>query len=183
MIEEHGSQETRREPDTRWPGVLGVVGVIVGALMFLDKLDDLFVSSLLPMQEFSRMLGPELTKLIEAAIPSLAWRLTSFLVVGTLGILLVAGSLRLLYRSPSGVTTCGLWARLAIVWAFIETVRAVISLRSLGTAVPVIAGVDWRAFAVFGVFFALLVMLAYPVFLVVWFSRPSVRADYLAWSA
>jgi len=171
-----------RSNAARWPRVLGVVGGILGVLMFLDKLDDLFVTKVLPMQELSGLIGAEATELI-VTTSSAGWGLASFLVAGSLGILLLVGSVRLSHRNPSGVTFCAAWAWMAMGWALVETIRAAVVLRTLAASTPVISGVDWTAFAGMGIAAALIVMLAYPVFLLIWFSRPSVRAEYSAWTA
>lgn len=171
-----------RSSDVQWPRVLGVVGGVLGALMFLDKLDDLFVTKVLPMRELSGLIGSEATELIVRTSPA-GWRLASFLVAGSLGILLLVGSVRLSHRSPSGVTFCAVWAWMAMGWALVETIRAAVVLRTLAASAPVIRGVDWTGFAGMGIAVALVVMLAYPVFLLIWFSLPSVRAEYSAWRA
>ena len=41
--------------------------------------------------------------------------------------------------------------------------------------------VGWQAATALGIGFALVLLLAFPVFLLVWLARPEVRAEYSSW--
>jgi len=48
--------------------------------------------------------------------------------------------------------------------------------------VPALTAAGGQGYVAFGLVLALALLLAFPVFLLVWFSAPTVRAEYERWA-
>jgi hypothetical protein len=167
-----GEPAALESPPSRWPRVIGTIGVILGAIMCIDKLDDLLLIQFLRSEEkWSGMVGPELAELIVRTIPPVSWMISSGLIGMALAILLIVGSIRLHRRRQSGVGLCRTWSWLAIAWVGVEMVRTFWWFRIHGGEVRRFASSGWEEAAYFSVAVAFVVLLAYPVFLLVWLWR------------
>ncbi len=171
----HGSA-----PRPRWPGVIGTIGIILGVIIFIDKIDDLMTLTWTE-EDWRRIFAPGLAELIVRAMPPVGWRLFSGVAEMGLGVLLFVASIALRRRRRSGVYLCRVWAWLAIVWAVMVMGWAIWWLQQYAGEIPGLSLVSWQGFAVFGIVFALVLLLAYPVFLLFWFSKPDVQAEYETW--
>ncbi len=166
---------------SRWPRVVGTIGIILAVIMVVDQVDDVITYLTWSPQDWRRIFAPEVADLIVQAMPPLAWLVVSAVVGVGLGLLLFVGSIFLRRRRRGGVTLCRVWAWLAIAWAVLEMVRAISWFKGYSgdlAGVPVGA---WQGYAVFGIAIALVVMLAYPLFLLLWFGRPDIRTEYEEW--
>lgn len=166
----------------RWPGVVGVTGIVLAILMFIDKLDDLVIPLLWSPDDWRGLLDPGEAELVVGLMPPMTWMAPASLIGMALAAVLFVGSLRLRRRLRSGVDLCRRWSWLAIAWAGIEIAVAIWWLQVNAAALSSLAGGEWQAPALVGILAALVVMLAFPVFLLVWFSRPPVRAEYATWA-
>ena len=112
-----------------------------------------------------------------------ARRMAPVPAAGQMGLaaLLLFGSLALRRRARNGVSLCRLWAWLAVVWVVVTMGRAIWWLQRHAAELPTLAPVSCQGYAVFALAFAFILLLAFPVFLLVWLSKPSVRAEYEAW--
>lgn len=173
-VAESGDLET-----PRWPRVVGTIGIIAGALMFLDKLDDLLLLPVLRSRDWwARLLGEELGEQVVRWMPSGAWIAGASLIGMTLGALLVVGALRLRRGRRSGVALCRAWSWLAIVWLVIEMSQSLWWLSGHAAELQELARGDWQGAAVLGILLAIVALAALPVFLLSWFSRPVVKAQF-----
>lgn len=169
-------------PTPSWPKVIGTIGVVLGVIMLVDKTDDLILIPLLWAGDGWRsLLGPELGDLVASTMPLWAWLFFYILLGMALGVLLVVASLRLRNRYPSGVTLCRTWAWLAIAWVVAGLSLAIWWIATFRDQVARLAEPGWETAAVSGILAALALLLAYPVFLLVWLSRAAVKAEYLTW--
>jgi hypothetical protein len=164
----------------RWPTVVSTVGIVLAALMFLDKLDDLLLLGWTE-DDWARVLGAELAALVVRALPPAAWRLVSALIQLALALLLFSGSLALRRHHRAGVGRCRLWAWLAIVWSVSAMGVGLLWVQRYVGGVPDVSAVYWYGSATFGIIVALSILLAFPVFLLYWLSRADVRAEYGSW--
>lgn len=167
-------------PGSRWPQVIGLIGLILSVIIFVDKLDEL-VTLTWTEEQWTRAVGEDLAALIVSALPPLGWRLASSLAHIALAVLLFAASLALRGRRRSGVSRCRAWAMLAIGWVVVEMGWAIWWLSRYEGEIMGVAPATWQGNAAFGIAVALVVLLAFPVFLLVWLSRGDVRAEYEAW--
>jgi hypothetical protein len=167
-------------PRSRWPEVIGVIGIILSVIIFIDKLDDL-VTLTWTEEDWSRLVGSYVADAIVRSLPPVGWRLVSSLVQMALGVLLFGGSLGLRRRRRSGVSRCRAWAVLAIAWVAVEIAWAIWWFSQHPGGFMGIPASTWQGYAAFGIAVALVILLAFPVFLLIWFSRSDVRAEYESW--
>ena len=165
----------------RWPVNIGSIGVLLGLLFVIDKVDDLMTLQW-AVADWERIFAPDIADLIVRSMPPAAWRVTSALVELALAAFLIFGSLGLRRRQPASVARLRLWAWLAIGWAVVVVGWGWWWLQRQGGLSSVTGIEHWQGYAVFGLAVAVLLLLAFPVFLLVWFARPDVRAEYEAWS-
>lgn len=111
-----------------------------------------------------------------------AWRLTALLVQLALGGLLCLAAVRLRHRRKFGVRLCRMSASLAIAWAAISIGIATWWLLIYCSSVPGSELISWKARALFGIGIALMILTAFPVFLLVWLQQPSVRVEWKGWA-
>lgn len=175
-----GAPTSENGPRPRWPGVVGTIGMILGVIIFLDKIDDL-VTLTWTEEDWRRIFAPDIAEVIARARPPQAWRLVSHLVQMGLGVLLFVGSIVLRRRRRAGVRLCRVWAWLAIVWAVVTIGWAIWWLQQFGGEMADVSLVGWQGYAAFGIVLALVLMLAFPVFLLVWFSKLDIWAEYATW--
>jgi hypothetical protein len=168
-------------PHPRWPRVIGTIGIILGVVIFLDQIDDLWMQLTWTEEDWRLILSPEMAALMAAALRPTGWPLASTVIQMGFGVLLVVGSLGLRRRRRSGVSLCRLWAWLAIAWAVADIGWAAWLLSRYSGDIPGVSLVSWQSAAALGIGFALVLLLSYPVFLLVWLARPEVKAEYSSW--
>lgn len=167
---------------SRWPGVLGTAGVILGGLIVLDQVDDLLVFFWWDQSDWSRLLAPDVAALVERVSGPVGWRLFSGLAQVALGTMLVAASIRLRGRRASGVRLSLLWAWLAIAFAVVEIGAATVLLWSASRDAGFASAAGFEAFAALGLALALALIVAWPILLLAWLTRPAVKAEAATWS-
>ena len=164
MATDPAAEDPPARPPPRWPTVIGTIGVVLGVVMLIDKADDLALVPLIWAGDSRNLLlGPELSTLV------------------ALGLLLVIASLRLRSRRRSGVALCRAWAWLSIGWWAAGAAGLLWWLGKYGGEVAKYAEAGWERSALVGGFASLAMLLVYPVFLLVWFSRAAVKEEYLSW--
>lgn len=173
--------ETPRLDRPRWPRVLGTLGIVLGIIAFIDKLDDLLIPFLWTKKDWIHMVGPEVGEFVARSMPTARWVVFSSIVGMVLASILIAGSLHLRRHRRTGVRECRAWAWLAIAWVMVEAGRIIAWFGRYGDQVPVPPGTEWQGTAAFAIALALLIMLAYPIFLLLWLRRPDVKIEYLSW--
>jgi len=172
-------QETQSSPNSprpKWPKVIGTIGVVMGALILFDQLDDLATLSWTE-DDWRRIFAPDIAELIVRSMPSTGWRLFTIIVQMGLGVLLVVGSLALRRRARRGIYLCRLWAWLAIAWSVFVMGRAAWWIQQYAGESRGIPPASWQAFGMFGIGLALVLLLTFPVFLLVWFSNHDVGGN------
>ena len=171
------------QAEARWPRVLGTLGIVIAVLIFIDKLDDLVMIPMLHSRSWwGGMLGQELGDQIVGWMPSRAWLVASSVIGMGLGLLLFIASLRLRRGLNSGVSLSRTWAWLAIAWLIVETVRTSTWMASHAGEIDAMGSTAvWMQYATVGIVITFAVLLAYPVFLLVWFARPQVQAVVADW--
>ena len=164
----------------QWPTVIGTIGIVLGFILLVDKVDDVMTLRW-TAQEWRRIFAPDLADLIARTMPPVAWRVFSAAAQISLAVFLIVGALALRRRTRNGVSLCRLWAWLAIIWVLVTVGRGVLWLQQHAGELPELASVSWQGYAAFGIVVAVALLLAFPVFLLVWLSQPAVRAEYGRW--
>lgn len=170
-----------RVPSSRWPGVLGTAGVILGGLIVLDQVDDLLVFLWWDESDWARLFAPDVAEVIARAAGPVGWRLLSGLAQVALGTMLVVASVRLRGRRASGIRLSMLWAWLAIGFAVVEIAAAALLLARASGHVGLTAAGGLEAFAALGLALALALIVAWPILLLAWLTRPAVKAETAGW--
>ena len=128
---------TREEP-ARWPKALGTIGIVLGVLIFIDKLDDMLLPVMFTEEKWKELLAPDVAEFVVRTLPPPAW---------------------LRRHQRSGVTLCIRWAWLALFMLGAETVRSIWWLsRHLAELQGLVPG-GWEGTAVFSAVVALMVIL------------------------
>ena len=175
MTEESSAQ-------SKWPMVLGTLGVVLGALMVLDTLDDLLFQLFWNEEDWAAWGGADIARSIVASMPPLAWALFSTVVQIGLGVYLVAGSLRLRRRRVSGVEMCRTWARVTVAWIIVSMGLALWWVGRIAGDFPGATQAEVESAALVGVALASLLLLAYPLFLLYWCSKDAIQGETAAWA-
>ena len=74
---------------------------------------------------------------------------------------------------------CSWWLRFG--YTIVEIGTAAILLSAWSDELATAAGAGWEAWVVFGLWTALAVMLAWPLFLLIWLTRQSVKSEFEGW--
>ncbi len=164
----------------QWPTVIGTIGIVLGIVLLLDSVDDL-ITVRWTAAEWRRIFPPDLADLIARSMPPAAWRAVSAAVEIGLAALLIVGSLGLRRRARHGVSLCRLWAWLAIGWVVVVIGRGTLWLEQHGGELPAVGTITWQVYVPFALVLAAALLLAYPVFLLVWLSRTAARSEYETW--
>jgi hypothetical protein len=160
--------------------VIGTIGIILGIIIFVDQIDDLLTLTWTE-EQWGRVFAPGIAELIVQATPPVGWQLSSALIQMGLGVLLFVGSVGLRRRSRPGVYLSRLWAWLAIGWTVLSMGWGIWWLQRHAGEISGLSQVSWQGYAAFGIVLALVLLLAYPVFLLLWFSKADVRAECETW--
>jgi hypothetical protein len=167
---------------TQWPGFVGVLGIAVSAVLFVDKAEELLTPWLWPQEAWRQRFTPAMANLVAETIPPMQWTLPASFVGMLLAVLLFVGSVGVLRRRQSGVRLCRSWAWLAILWGSAEVIIASVLLQRLALDAPQLAPEGWAGAVALGIFVALAMILAFPLFLLLWFRRETIRRETAHWS-
>jgi hypothetical protein len=165
----------------RWPGVLGVIGIILAVLCLWDELNELIRLFTWNEEDWVRLLGAETARLVQEFAPPLGFAVASALINIELSILLFIGSVLLIRRSRAGVSCCRVWAWLVLPWLAIQLVLVLTWMRDHLSGLLQPAWQVQEATIVLWTVFAFFVIAIFPIFVLVWFARPGVRAEYATW--
>lgn len=174
-----GREESIRPADSRWPTVVGTIGVIVGIVTIIDRLDDLLLLPMLrPGGLARRVLGERVAEFVSRQEP---WIVATSVLGTALGCLLVVGALRLRRRRRSGVSLCRTWSWLAIGWGTVEIVRSLSWLKRYEAELAEISDAAWQGPAAIGLVTAAILMFTFPVFLLLWLAGRERQAEVAGW--
>ncbi len=175
-------------PDpSRWPTVIGVSSIILASLGLAGGCCGMaspFISSFfLDMAADGGQMSAEQIQHMRASQPPALWVIPASLIGLALSTLLLLAAIGILRRRSSGATLCKVWAWINIPWAAISMIASVyIQMRVPQDSQQMGAGFQY-VFLAFGICFTLLFGLGFPLFLLLWFSRATIKQEVDAWEA
>ena len=164
-----------------WPRVVGIIGIIYASLGLFGAFCGLAYPFILPWYvDWLRSVGvPEQdVQEWEISMSPVSWTVPASVVGLALIILLFVGALKLLRRQASGAKLCALWSWTIIPWTIIATVITLVFHfntpapsggpgQQIGTGIVTVIGT--------------VIGLVFPVFVVIWFSRPTIKSQVAQW--
>lgn len=174
------------EPSS-WPTVFGVIGIIIASLGILGGCCGVAMpfawAPFITMMENSGNVPAEDIDRMRNSVPPAAWMFAAGAVGLILASMLLTGSIGMLRRRESGYKLCRLWCWIIILWAaisipvnFLLTPRPPTGSQPGGQAGQLVG-------SAFGICLGVLLWIAFPIFMLVWFSRASVKHEVAGWEA
>ncbi len=164
-----------------WPTVVGIIGIIYASLGLFGTFCGLaFLFILLSYADWLESFGIPEQELqeMQASMSPVSWTVLASVVGLALVILLFVGAVRLLRRQASGARLCALWSWMIIPWSIIAT--AITLVFHFNAPVPSSGQGEQIGTAILTVIGAV-VGLVFPVFMVIWFSRATIKSQVAQW--
>ena len=164
-----------------WPTVVGVIGIIYASLGLFGTFCGLaFLFILLSYADWLESFGISEQELqeMQASMSPVSWTVPASLAGLALAILLFVGAVRLLRRQASGARLCTLWSWMIIPWTIIATV---ITLVFHFNAPAPSSGLGQQMGTAIVTVITAVIGLAFPVFMVIWFSRATIKSQVAQW--
>ena len=147
---------------TAWPAVIGVLSMVLGASDLLIEAD-FFNLYYLVRVKLATVPGPSFVVLPSVALGQIA-------VASLANLLLIVSGMLLLLRRRAGMYLHLIWVPLAILTALSSPFVAWLTIRE-----------EFRIFTALRAAFRCPVMVAYPIFILIWFARAKVRRHMQLW--
>ena len=182
--------------EAAWPGVVGTLCTVFGGLAVFGTILVLVYYALIGLGVFEKFFGPlpednPASHSMQAISDHTAVLVAAELFKCALAVLLLYAGIGILRRRPAAIRPAKIWSVLKIVatiigacigvWIQQETLRATFS----GSAAPANAPPATPLFMQSGAIVSGIIGIAWgcalPVFLLVWFSRPRVKAEIARW--
>ena len=179
------SQDRPAAAKSSWPDIMGIIGIVLGAIGILSKMGAVFYPIFRPVAiDFIRRSAPPGT--IESFLGflpnSMVVMLSGLLEMG-LAILLLIGGLYLKNRRQQGVQLLKIWAWISIPWAVMETGLASVMVQRMLPRIPHVAALEFPVdgFVHIGMLFGMMISLAIPIFVLAWFNSRSISTEVSGW--
>ena len=164
------------QPVPAWPIVIGIIGIAVAGFHLLESTCVVLAPFVLP--------GPDLTgphgDWFEAAQPPVWVMLSISSSFFLLSAMLLFGSIKLIRRKVAGARLCRIWSWIFLPW----TVGWIVVLTALQPPPPPdleVLGPSRHVGGVCGFLILQALQYAWPIVLIVWFSRRSIRDQVKMW--
>ncbi len=172
---------------SRWPTVIGVIAIIVASLglaggccgMFSPFISGFFID----MAADSGSVPPEQIAVMRASQPPVVWVLFASLIGLGLSVLLLLGGIAIARRRANGATLCKVWSWINIPWAAIAfIISAYFQLIVPQDSQQMGSAFQYLGLALGGCF-TLVVGIAFPLFMLYWFAKATIKDEIAAWEA
>ena len=184
---QHPGEIGRPEQPATWPTVIGVISIVLGSGACLGGAWGFFAPQFMKMM--ADQMPQDQAELFSTMQGWTTWIfIRSALTVVIALVLLVAG-IDLVRRRARGIKLGRVWAVLKMIFAVVGSYVGFFiqqeQLRQMSQQISQqnlpIGGSFFALMGVVGVVFGILWSCAYPVFLLIWFSRAKVRSEYTRW--
>ncbi len=170
-------------PEPRWSKTVGTVALVLAILLFVDDLGDLVIGpSVMESDAIRRIFTPDVVSLVQSTMPSQEWTATSALIGMALAVVLWLAGARLRRCMRSGVTLARLWAAMMIPWVAVQLAVGALWNRAHAAELTRLAGSGWEEWIWPGLVLGAAIGWAFPVFLLIWFARPTIASETRAWA-
>ncbi len=171
-----------------WATAIGIIAIILGAFNILAGCSGMAWP--LMMDGFSSMAPAGQTTGMEGVLAWKAWTVPLAFVGLGLGILQLVVGIGILKRRRWAARTAFWWAALKVPYGLVNSILGYFVQQDTfeamqqqgGAAMPPMGGGFFTAMGAFTIVFGLVWGWALPIFLIVWLSRKSIKADVAGWS-
>lgn len=167
-------------PESSWPTVVGVIGIIYAGLGLLGNVCGVVVIAFAPQYiEWLQNMGMSDADAqeMESDLSINAWLVISGIFGFALVIMLLVGSIKLLKRSQKGAKLCKLWAWISIPWILIGSAISF----AVQSPIPKSPTHVEQLIAVIGAAIGFIFVLVLPIFMTIWFARSKIKSDIASW--
>jgi hypothetical protein len=189
--------ETTAEP-SNWPTVLGIIMIVIASLGLLQNacggVASLFMPSLMSgLAQSASPDDPMIAAQVEMSRRFMVWNVINALVMIVLGIVLLSAGIGVFRRRRKGIVWARIWAVCRILWSMpasylgyriaVESFKAM-EAAAAGSEQPMPPGFGsmMQTMGAVGVIVGIIFYSAFPLFLLIWFSRAKIRAEAAQWS-
>jgi len=173
-----GSYPTQADAKPSWPTVVGIISLCVAGLFGLWTIIGQIINStgINPQQREMMKNAPDWVEPMQLAVA--AFGVATYVV-------LAIGGVRLLKRLRAARTFHVAYALMGIVMAIAGLVFGIMLMNYMQMPSPAPAGMQpfLKVSMIFGAIVGLLFALAYPVFLLIWFSRAKIKQHVQTWQS
>jgi len=165
-----------------WPTVIGVIAAVLGSLDVLGGIWAALTPVLLKRLLANVAADPNMPQF------NAQWAVISGVVAIALGVFLIIVGAGIAKRAPWSPKAARTWSIVKIVYALASVIIGFSMQQQVASATTTTAGpgmtmmIQPSDFMVWGMCFGLVWGWALPVFLLIWFSRPSVKQQVSTWT-
>lgn len=169
---------------TSWPTVIGVIAIVYGVIGLLGGACGLVSQEVVTDQATSAPAGMAMTE--EMQSPAMkAWSSVGTVIGLGLSVLLIGGGIQLTRRRRNGGACVKVWAVANILMVLVGmgiTMTAMTSSMEQmpGTQFPGSPGF-FEGMIIFSLLVGVLIGCAVPVFMLIWFSRKTIKDEVAGW--
>lgn len=198
------------ESPPAWPTVLGIISIVLGGLgilfnlcgaissLFMDAMQSTFLKGPLPedLPDQARDAHRQMMEMMQGVS---GYQAVMAVLMLALAVLLLIAGIMMLQRKARSVMLSFYWSWMKIIavigsaalqaWIFSQQqefmqqmMQSMPNGESMPPEIETFMGSFFAIVSVFSVIFILLIGWAYPIFLLVWLSRPGVKRHYQQWN-
>ena len=171
------------ERPATWPTVLGVISIVFGSGAGLSGVWGFLAPQFLEMM--ADQMPPGQAAPLLAMQGWTTWIFISSALTVVIGLILLVAGIDLVRRRARGIKLGRVWAVLKMIFAVVGSCVGLIiqqdQFRQMSQQNLPIGGSVYSVMVVVGVTVGVLWGCAYPVFLLIWFSRAKVKSEYARW--
>jgi len=166
-----------------WPTVIGVISIVFGAGACLGGVWGLFAPQFLDLM--AKQMPQGQAEMFSAVQEWSTWMVVNAALTVIIALVLLAAGIELVRRRARGVKLCRVWAVLKIIFgivgAYIGLQIQQAQFREMSQGNLPVGGGFYVVVGVVSMVFGIAWTCAYPVFLLIWFSRAKVKNEYTQW--
>ena len=173
---------------SQWPGVIGTISMVLGCLAVLGGCFGVVFGPIFAV--IAKKLPDEAAEAIAPMGEMMVWMVLSGVATTLIGAMLAVGGWGLIKRRRWCRSVCMTWAVLKMLLVIASSVMSFFIFREQmemvmeqggNAGLPPFFTSLMRASGAFGVLIGILWGWAFPVFILIWFSRQKIRTEAAGW--